>query len=120
MKLSTKSTFIIIFVAVALLVGLASAVVVTYVLTASAPQQTDVTQVIQTVNIPVGLSVPTTVTELQTITLIASITDENGNGKIVTFREGSTVLGTRTFVNLQASLTVGPLSVGTHTFTAGP
>ena len=57
----------------------------------------------------------------QNITLNASVVANAGTGiptGTVTFRDGTTVIGTSNIVNGQASLTINTLSVGTHALTA--
>ena len=100
----------------------AGVVAVTYILQTS--NAVDVTVTSGTINMAVTLgSSASTIQDTQTLTLIATVTDNHANGMEIKFYDNGTQIGaTQTIVSLQASITIPALTLseGVHSFTAGP
>ena len=124
MKLTNKLKAIIIVVAVACLFIVAVGAI-TYLIGVSNSAAGTVSGL--TIQIPLNLTLqPTAITEGEDWTLIATATGANAAnavGKIVTFKEGTTTVGTASIQQVgseyKAEITLTP-SVGSHTYLAGP
>ena len=111
-----------IFCLAGILIGAGAVSAVTYVLTTSNSVPIIVTS--GTVNVPVTLttnSTITSITDLDGITLIANA-GAKGAGLNVTFYDNSTInLGSRVLdASGQTQIILHNLSIGTHSYTAGP
>jgi hypothetical protein len=132
LNLTPQKKMLIILLAITLAVTIGGALAVNYILTASTPQ----TYTADPTPTPAPSPTPPPETDVniqvylslskqhgyynEPLLLTASITDLRGDGKTVNFYDGATKIGTETLSNGYASITISSMTVGSHTFTAGP
>lgn len=118
-----KNKILSIILIASLIAGIGSVAAVNYVLQMSSPVGVNSTP--GTVQVPVSLSPNgTSVSDLDSLVLTASVANINGVGKTVTFYDNGSSIGTAVIANVggvfQAKWTVASVAAGFHSYTAGP
>ncbi len=109
--------------AISLVIGVVAASTYVYVLVMSEPQDVDVVD--GTINVPVELTLNvTSLSTLDTLELTARVYDSNAVGKTVNFYQNNNQFANAIIEDVNglyiAKATKSGLSVGTHSFMAGP